>query len=185
MFLFVCLRFFVKNFHSYGDVTITSEGLQLQPILGTHCHLAMSSLACHTYCDTGHPSIWSSSSTVETHTCCQAFSTGAITFCFYDLGLSQIPTPNLPHARRTLQFTGSDINAVCHAVSKEKQNIDKLKHLFLCKISTQKWIPFFVGLFTFLFTFLIYFHFWRITRNISFITFQNNIISLVDKTPPL
>ena len=81
----------------------------------------MSSSAC--YCDTGHPSMWSSSRTYETHTCCQAFSSGAITFCFYDLGLSQIPTPNLPHARRTLLFTDSDTNAVCHAVSSEKRPI--------------------------------------------------------------
>ena len=73
--MFVRLRFSVpiKNFHSYGDVTITSEGLQFRPILGTHCHWAMSSLACHTYCDTGHTSMWSSSSTCETHTCCQAY----------------------------------------------------------------------------------------------------------------
>ena len=36
----VCLVFDVplENSHSYGDVTITDEGLQSWPILGTHDH---------------------------------------------------------------------------------------------------------------------------------------------------
>ena len=45
-----------KIFHSYGKVTITGEGLQ---ILTYARHLwplsSEGSLACHTYCDTGHP----------------------------------------------------------------------------------------------------------------------------------
>ena len=44
-----------RIFHSYGDVTITGEGL---PILtyGRHSYPSSSegSLACHTYCDLGH-----------------------------------------------------------------------------------------------------------------------------------
>ena len=56
---FVYLDFFVSRiFHSYGDVTITSEVLQ---ILTNAQHLwplsSESSLAFHTYCDTGHPFI--------------------------------------------------------------------------------------------------------------------------------
>ena len=47
-----------KIFHSYGDVTIIGEGLQ---ILTYARHLrplnSEGSLACHTYCDTGHPFI--------------------------------------------------------------------------------------------------------------------------------
>ena len=44
--------------YSYGDVTITGEGLQ---ILTRHAHLwpwsSEDSLACSIYCDTGHPFI--------------------------------------------------------------------------------------------------------------------------------
>ena len=58
-FLFVCS--FVshsRNVHSFGDVTIADEGPQML----THArHLwslnSEGSLACHTYCDTGHPFI--------------------------------------------------------------------------------------------------------------------------------
>ena len=39
-------------FHSYGDVTITDEGPQILTYAG---HLREGSLACHTFCDTGHP----------------------------------------------------------------------------------------------------------------------------------
>ena len=56
--LFVCL--FVcgfsshsRIFHSYDDVTIAGEGLQILT-----CALSSEgSLACYTYCDTGHPFI--------------------------------------------------------------------------------------------------------------------------------
>ena len=52
------------------------------------------SSACHTYCDTGHPFIMdnslSSPRTRDTHTYCRAFSSGAVTTCFYDLGLSRL-----------------------------------------------------------------------------------------------
>ena len=59
-----------KCFYSYGEVTITGEGLQ---ILTYARHLwPLSSevffLACHTYCDTWHPFIWSSPKTRDTHT---------------------------------------------------------------------------------------------------------------------
>ena len=35
-------------------------------------------LACHIYCDTAHPFIWQSPMTNDTHTCCLAFSSGAV-----------------------------------------------------------------------------------------------------------
>ena len=47
-----------KNFHSHGDVTMAGEGLQILTYarhswpLNSEC-----SLACNTYCDTGHPFI--------------------------------------------------------------------------------------------------------------------------------
>ena len=43
-------------FHSYGDVTITDEGLQILTYARHSWPLSSEgSLACHTYCDTGHP----------------------------------------------------------------------------------------------------------------------------------
>ena len=41
------------------------------------------SLKCHTYCDTGQPFIIVITS--DTHTCCRAFYSGAVTSCFIDL----------------------------------------------------------------------------------------------------
>ena len=92
---FVCLEFSVPLeifFHSYGDVTITGEGLQ---ILTYTRHLwplwSESSLACQTYCDT-HPFKWSCAKTSDTHAYWLALSKGAITTCacFNDLGLSRL-----------------------------------------------------------------------------------------------
>ena len=45
-------------FHSYGDVNITGEGLQILTYARHFWPFSNeSSLACHTYCDTGHPFI--------------------------------------------------------------------------------------------------------------------------------
>ena len=44
------------------------------------------SLACHTYCDTGHPFIMIR----DTRTCCRELSSGAVTFCFNDLCVSRL-----------------------------------------------------------------------------------------------
>ena len=44
--------------NSYGDVTITSEGLQILTFARQSWSLSSEgSLACHTYCDKGHPFI--------------------------------------------------------------------------------------------------------------------------------
>ena len=44
-----------RIFHSYGDVIITCEGLQILTYARHSWPLSSeSSLACHTYCDTGH-----------------------------------------------------------------------------------------------------------------------------------
>ena len=76
--------FHLSIFHSYGDVTIAGEGLQIWPILGTSWRLSSDcSLACHTYCETGHPhpeDPW--------YTYSRAFCSGAVTTSTYDLGLS-------------------------------------------------------------------------------------------------
>ena len=58
--LCVCLGVYVPLdiFHSYGDVTITSEGLHILTYTRHSSHLrSEGSLACHTYCDTWHPFI--------------------------------------------------------------------------------------------------------------------------------
>ena len=56
---FLCLEFFVplENL-SFGDDTIAGEGLQILTYARHLSPMIMSSegsLACHTYCDTGHP----------------------------------------------------------------------------------------------------------------------------------
>ena len=52
----VCLIDFSSN--SYGNVTITREGLQILTYARQSWPLSSEgSLACHTYCDTGHPFI--------------------------------------------------------------------------------------------------------------------------------
>ena len=58
--LFVCLGVFRHSriFYSYGDVTITDEGLQFLTYARHSRPLNNEgSLACHTYYDTGHPFI--------------------------------------------------------------------------------------------------------------------------------
>ena len=45
-----------RIFHSYRDVTITGEGLQILTYDRHSWPLSREdSLTCHTYCDTGHP----------------------------------------------------------------------------------------------------------------------------------
>ena len=41
-------------FHSYGDVTITAESVQILTYT-RHSFISKGSSPCHTYCDTGHP----------------------------------------------------------------------------------------------------------------------------------
>ena len=112
--LFVCSGFFVtlENF----SLTITSEGLQ---ILTYSAHMASEgSLACHTFCNTGHPFIMVISEDPWTHTYCQAFASAAVTTCFYDLCLSrlgfELPTFRLRGERsnRLRYGRGHDVNDV-------------------------------------------------------------------------
>ena len=47
-----------RIFHSYGDVTVAGEGLQILTYARHSWPLSSEiSLACNTYCDTGHPFI--------------------------------------------------------------------------------------------------------------------------------
>ena len=78
--LFVCLGFsHAKIFVLYGDITITGEGLHILTY-ARHSWLLSSkgSLACHTYCDMGHPFLM----VINLKTCDTLYDT------FYDLGLS-------------------------------------------------------------------------------------------------
>ena len=55
---FVCLLSFLSHsriFHSYGDISIAGEGLQILTYARHSWPLSSEgSLACHTYCDMGH-----------------------------------------------------------------------------------------------------------------------------------
>ena len=91
--LFVCLidlglSSLSRIFYSYGDVTFTNEGLQILTYPRHSWPLSSEgSLACHTYCDMGHPFIIVISENQWHSHLCRAFSSGTVTFCFYDLGL--------------------------------------------------------------------------------------------------
>ena len=93
--LLVCLGVFIpfENFSIKWrrQITITIEGLQILTFdryswpLSRDC-----SLACHTNCDMGHPFIMVISEDLWHHTYCRAFSSGAVTTCIFDLGLSRL-----------------------------------------------------------------------------------------------
>ena len=55
--MFVCGFYPTREFFTQGDVTITGEGLQCFFTYARHSWPLSNedSLACHTYCDTGHP----------------------------------------------------------------------------------------------------------------------------------
>ena len=68
-----------KNFHSYGDITIAGEGLQIL----TYARFYEGSLTCHTFCDMGLIVVISEDPG-HSH-CCRAFGSGAVTTCFIRL----------------------------------------------------------------------------------------------------
>ena len=78
-----------RIFHSYGDVTITGEGLQILTYARHSWPLSSGgSIASRTYCDKGIRLNWSSPRTRDTHSYCRAFTSGAVITCFYYLGPS-------------------------------------------------------------------------------------------------
>ena len=82
-----------RDFHSYGDVNITGEGMQFLTYVRHLLPLGSEgSLARHNFCDTGHLLIMvrSSPRTRETHTYCRACCSGAVTTCFNDIGLLRL-----------------------------------------------------------------------------------------------
>ena len=88
-------------FHSYGDVTITDQGIQMFTYARHSWPLSSEgSLACPTYCDTGHPFI----RTRDTHTCCPAFGSEDVIGLFLQIRsvAAGIRTPKLPLAGQML-----------------------------------------------------------------------------------
>ena len=79
----ICLFGVYQSFHSYGDVTITGEGLQVLTYARHSWQLSgEGSLACHTYCDTGHPFNNCHLRGPVTHTYCRAIGNGDLTTVF-------------------------------------------------------------------------------------------------------
>ena len=69
---------------------MTGEGLQFFTYAWQSWPLSSEgSLLCHNCCDTGLPFIMVISEE-DTHTCYQAFNSGAVTTCFYDLDLLRL-----------------------------------------------------------------------------------------------
>ena len=103
--IFVCLFVWSLSshsriFHSYGDVIISGEGLQiLACVLYSWPLSSEGSLACHS--DTGHPFIMV--------LFCRAFSNGTVTTCFYDLVLWR-----LGFEHPTFRLPGKRSNPLCH-----------------------------------------------------------------------
>ena len=93
-FVFVCLFGFLSHsriFHSYKDVTMTGEGLQI--LTYARCLWSLSSegsLVCHTYYDTGHPLIKVISEDPWHSHLLPSVGREADTTCFCDLGLSRL-----------------------------------------------------------------------------------------------
>ena len=118
--LFVCLDFFVplknfllirKRYHYLWKLQILTYARHSWP-LRSEC-----SLACHTYSDTGHPFImvicedpWHSHLLP---------SSGAVTSCFYDLGLSR-----LVFEHPTLLLTGQCSNRLSRQRQQWRQTTD-------------------------------------------------------------
>ena len=86
------------------------------------------SLACQIYCDTEHPlTMVISEDPWHTHTCCQAFGSGAVTTCFNDLGLLRLgfehPTVRgasaLHHLKQTVTYTVMSISFLAFEIKLE------------------------------------------------------------------
>ena len=119
----VCLLVFVyyhTTFHSYGDITITDERLQILTYARHSWPLSIEdSLACHNYCDTEHPFIMVISKYPWHSHLLPSVCSWAVTTCFYDSGLSRLgfehPTSRLKANaithRRGWQFWRGDFNS--------------------------------------------------------------------------
>ena len=98
-----------RIFHSHGDVTIAGEGLQILTYARHSWSLSNeSSLACHNYCDMGHPFIMViSEDPRNTHTYCGAFVSGVVTTCFFDSCLSRLGCSSVVWPLSIVNVSGS------------------------------------------------------------------------------
>ena len=84
--LFVCLfgvYLPTREFFTHMETSpLPVKACKFWPLLGTHGNWAVT---CHTYCDMGLPFIMVIPRTRDTHTCCRAFGSGAVTTCFLRL----------------------------------------------------------------------------------------------------
>ena len=72
----------LRNFHTYWNVTITGEVLQIWTYTRHSWPLSIEGYSvCHNYWDAGHPFI---------HLYCRVVGVGTVTTCFYDLGLPRL-----------------------------------------------------------------------------------------------
>ena len=126
--MFVYLGFFVPleffTHMDYRDVTLAMKSCKFWSMLGIYSWPLSSegSLACHVFCDTGHPFIMVISEVPwQSH---QAFSNAAVTTCFYDLGLSQL----------TQRHSACEDNALTHCTTAlVKGAMNTLSFHHLCK----------------------------------------------------
>ena len=113
------LLVWLRNFHSFEDVTSSGEGLQ---ILTYTWHLrplsSEGSLACHTYCDTGLPFIMVISEIPWHSRLMPSVWQGTVTTCFTDLGLS-----HLGFDYPTFRLWGEHSNSLRHCRGTKKRFI--------------------------------------------------------------
>ena len=77
-------------FHSYRTSSLPVKGCKVWPMFGTRGHWAVRVLSRTTPTVTqGIRLYWSSPRSRDSHTCCRAFGSGAVSTCFNDLGHSR------------------------------------------------------------------------------------------------
>ena len=111
-------------FHSYGDLIITVEGLQMFSYTRHSWQLSSEgSLACHTYCDTGHPFI-----KVISYDPCHWQWSCLYLFLRHESLVAWIRTPNLQLARRMLKPTAPSLQ--CSQLPSIQTNLTNLNFLY-------------------------------------------------------
>ena len=118
-------------FYYYGVVTITGEELQILTYAQQSWPLSSEgSLACHIYCNTGHPFIMVIS---EDPHLMPSFSSGAVTTCFYDLCLSGLgfehPTWQKEAGVGSLALPSTPLPLFWHLCLEHRKNTN-----FKCKV---------------------------------------------------
>ena len=118
------------------------------------------SLACNTYCDTGHPFVWSSPRTRDIHCwCCQEFDSSTVATYFNDLGLSRQGIE--PRSRACV----ANVLPLSHGGGHSEMETSslpaiKVLHMFGLKVGTNGvWACFAIPAGTYLFLYIIFTYF--------------------------